>query len=319
MESHADGEQEMMRLQRSPLIVCLLFAAVAAAPRVSEGSTVSVMGGRNYGSRVFRDNAFTVADASQLTGRRLNFRLAIDHPTSGGVRQKSCTNADYSICDAFAQLNTLDGFDLQPRVLVPFTGAINLGSVTASDFFISTDEGAFVSGLRQLTFDPATNTLAGISDGFLNENTTYRIHVTNGILDTAGRHVSACGGACVVPFTTRTAAGTLVRIRQSMDLPLSNGANAYVLAGFPGASTSTASRKVTFTQDGMNDVFLAASVEPSLVNPLNGIVRTDQVNVDPAAPGAFQSSAVPNLIPPGTAGYYAFGSFLDRKSTRLNS
>src|SRR5262249_59044665 len=70
------------------------------------------------------------------------------------------------------------------------------------------------------------------------------------------------------------------------------------------------SRKVTFPQDGMNDVFLAASVEPSLVNPLNGIVRTDQVNVDPAAPGAFQSSAAPNLIPPGTAGYYAFGSFL---------
>src|SRR5207248_930585 len=28
------------------------------------------------------------------------------------------------------------------------------------------------------------------------------------------------------------------------------------------------------------------------------------------ASGAFQSSAVPNLIPPGTVGYYAFGSFL---------
>src|SRR5439155_9975496 len=59
-----------------------------------------------------------------------------------------------------------------------------------------------------------------------------------------------------------------------------------------------------------NDVFLAASVEPSVVDPFNGIVRTDQVKVDPTAPGTFQSSAVPNLIPPGTAGYYAFGSFL---------
>jgi hypothetical protein len=34
------------------------------------------------------------------------------------------------------------------------------------------------------------------------------------------------------------------------------------------------------------------------------------VKVDPTAPGAFQSSTVPNLIPPGSAGYYAFGSFL---------
>jgi hypothetical protein len=276
----------------------------------SARSTVAVMHGPSYGSRIFPDNAFTVADASQLTGRRINFREGVDYPNIGGVVQPSCTNADYSICDAFAQLNKLDGFDLQPRVLVPFTGAINLGSVNASDFFISTDKGGFVSGLRQLTFDPATNTLAGISDGFLNENTSYRIHVTNGILDNAGRPVNACGGGCVVRFTTRTATGELARIRQSMDLPLSNSANAYVLAGFPGASTSTASRKLTFTQNGVDDVFLAASVEPSLVDPFDGIVRTDQVKADPTAPGAFQSSAVPNLIPSGTAGYYAFGSFL---------
>jgi hypothetical protein len=95
-----------------------------------------------------------------------------------------------------------------------------------------------------------------------------------------------------------------------MDLPLSNSRNAYVLAGFPGASTSTASRKLTFTQNGTNDVFLAATVAPSLANPLNGIQRNDQVKVDPTASGAFQSSAVPNLVAPGTAGYYAFGSFL---------
>src|SRR5881296_1820432 len=305
-----EGRHEMTRLRRNLLTACLLFASVPATAQVSAGSTVAVMHGSSYGSRIFPDNAFTVADASQLTGRRINFREGIDYPNIGGVVQPSCTDADYSICDAFAQLNKLDGFDLQPRVLVPFTGAINLGSVNASDFFISTDKGGFVSGLRQLTFDPATNTLAGISDGFLNENASYRIHVTSGILDAAGRHVNACGGTCVVRFTTRTATGSLVRIRQSMDLPLSNSANAYVLAGFPDASTSTASRKITLTQNGMDDVFLAASVQPSLADPLNGIVRTDQVKVDPSTPGAFQSSAVPNLIPPGNAGYYAFGSFL---------
>jgi len=305
-----EGRHEMTRLRWNLLTACLLFASVPATPWVSAGSTVAVRRGRSYGSRIFPDNGFTVADASQLTGRRINFREGIDYPNIGGVVQPSCTNADYSICDAFAQLNKLDGFDLQPRVLVPFTGAINLGSVNASDFFISTDKGGFFSGLRQLTFDPATNTLAGISDGFLSENTSYRIHVTNGILDNAGHRVNACGGACVVRFTTRTATGELVRIRQSMDLPLSNSANAYVLARFPDASTSTASRKLTFTQNGVNDVFLAASVEPSLVDPFNGIVRTDQVKVDPTAPGAFQSTAVPNLIPPGGAGYYAFGSFL---------
>jgi hypothetical protein len=182
--------------------------------------------------------------------------------------------------------------------------------VNDSDFFISTDSDVFVSGLRQLTFDPATNTLAGISDSQLREDTRYHIHVTNGIRDSAGTAVNACGKTCVIPFTTRTASGELVRIRQAMDLPLSNPGNAYVEAGFPGAATSTASRKVSFTQNGVDDVFLAASVAPSLADPFNGIERTDQVKADPTAPGAFQTSAVPNLIPPGGAGYYAFGSFL---------
>jgi hypothetical protein len=63
---------------------------------------------------------------------------------------------------------------------VPFTGAIALSSVNDSDFFISDDSGAFVSGLRQLTFDPGTNTLAGISDRFLRQDTPSRIHVTSG-------------------------------------------------------------------------------------------------------------------------------------------
>ena len=276
----------------------------------SAATTVSVVRGSSFGSRIFPDDAFTVAGKAQLTGRRINFRQGVDYPKVGGVVQPSCTDADFSICDAFAELNTLDGFDLQPRVLVPFTGPIDLASVNTSNFFISADKGTFVSGLRQLVFDPATNTLSGISDVFLGEATPYRIHVTSGILDNTGRPVRACSGACVVRFTTRTASGVLARIRQAMDLPLSNAANAYVLAGFPGASTSTASRKIAFTQNGVDDVFLAASVEPSLANPLNGIVRTDQVKVDTTAAGAFQSGAVPNLIPSGAAGYYAFGSFL---------
>ena len=299
----------MRRLKVGLLIVGLGLSVPASLP-VFASSSVAVVRGTHYGTRIFPDNAFTVSDRNQATARRVNFRQGVDYPTVGGVVQSACTSADYSICDAFSQLNKLDGFDLQPRVTVPFTGAINLASVNDADFFITSDTGTFASGLRQLTFDSATNTLAGISDAFLRENTSYRIHVTNGIRDGAGNAIKACDGTCAVRFTTRTASGELTRIRQAMDLPLSNSRNAYVLAGFPGASTSTASRKLTFTQNGTNDVFLAASVAPSVSNPLNGIQRNDQVKVDPTASGAFQSSAVPNLILPGTAGYYAFGSFL---------
>ena len=299
----------MTRVRASVLVTCLALSAAAALP-ASAASAVAVKRGPHYGSRIFPSDAFTVRDRRQVTGRRVNFRKGIDYPSVNGAVRHACNGSDYSICDAFSQLDKLDGFDLQPRVVVPFTGAIRLSSVNDSNFFISNNAGAFVSGLRQLTFDPVTHTLAGISDKFLREGTRYRIHVTSGIRDSRGRRVKACGRACVVRFTTRTASGELVRIRRSMDLPLSNPHNAYVLAGFPGASTSTASRKLTFTQNGKNDVFLAASVPASVSDPVKGIVRNDQVKADPNAPGAFKASAVPNLIPPGSAGYYAFGSFL---------
>jgi hypothetical protein len=162
--------------------------------------------------------------------------------------------------------------------------------VNDKSFFITTAGGVFFSGLRQLTFDPATRTLAGISDKFLHEGTRYRIHVTNGIRDGKGRRVKACGGSCVVTFTTRTASGELVRIRKALD--------------------ASPPAKLTFTQNGKDDVFPALSVSPSVSGPLNGMVRTDQVKADPNASGAFKSSAVPNLIPTGAAGYFAFGSFV---------
>ena len=299
----------MRRLRSTALAACIGACAVAALP-ASASAAVSVVRDDHLGARIFPSDAFTTPDSKQLTGRRVDFRKGVDYPTIGGRVRSGCTDASYSICDAFEQLNKLDGFDLQPRVTVPFTGTIDLGSVSDANFFITAESGRFVSGLRQLTFDPATNTLAGIGDKFLEENTRYRIHVTRGVRDSAGQAVDACGGECVVRFTTRTASGELVGIRRALDLPLSDADNAYVLAGFPDARSSTASRKLTFTQDGKDTVFPAATVVPSVSGPANGIARNDQVKADPGASGAFKSSAAPNLIPPGTAGFFAFGSFL---------
>src|SRR3954468_12434808 len=267
-----------------------LAMALLVALGTSSAAAVSVKRGAHYGARIFPDNAFTVRDKAQLTGLRVRFRRGLDYPTVGGRVRKHCTSRTYSLCDSFRELNKLDGFDLQPRVAVPFTGGVKLGSVNDKDFFITTARGKFASGMRQLTFDPATRTLAGISDKFLKEGTRYRIHVTNGIRDGKGKRVKACRGSRVVRFTTRTASGELVRIRKALD--------------------AMAPTKLTFTQNGANDVFLAASVAPSVSGPLNGMQRVDQVKADPNVPGAFKTSAVPNLIPAGAAGYFAFGSFL---------
>jgi hypothetical protein len=275
-----------IRLLLAVAVACLALAADAQA------KPVSVVRGHHYGAMVFPTDALTVRDKNQVTGRRVHFRKGVDYPNVGGRIKKGCTSKTYSICDAFRELDKLDGWDLQPRATVPFTGTIKLASVTDKSFFIATRKGKFVSGFKQLTFDPKTHTLAGISDKFLKESTRYSIHVTNAIRDGKGKRVKACGTkkGCIANFTTRTASDELVRLRKALD--------------------AAAAPKLTFTQGGTDDVFRAATVSPSVAGPLNGMVRTDQVKADPKAPGALVSSPVPNLIPPGAAGYFAFGSFL---------
>src|SRR4051794_3643660 len=224
-------------MKRFYVLALACAVIVPAAPATAKSKTrhkahshrVAVKQGKAYGQRIFPDNFFTVRDKRQVTGRRVNFRKRRDYPRVAGKLHSRCTDATYSICDGFAQLNKLDGFDLQPRVVVPFTGAIKLDSVTDADFFIANAKGAFVSGLRQLTFDPATNTLAGISDKFLEEHTTYRVRVTSGIRDSAGKPVEACKRSCSVKFTTRTASGELVGIRRALDAAPSEPDSAYTL------------------------------------------------------------------------------------------
>jgi hypothetical protein len=288
----------------------VLMTVAGALPASAAPSGVSVLQGHRYGARIFPSNFFTEEDSRQVTGRRVEFEEGRDYPVVNGRVREECDRTNYSICDAFAELNKLDGFDIQPRVTVPFSGAIKLDSVDDSNFYLTDDTGNFASGMRQLTFDPATNTLAGISDKQLLESTSYRVVVTSGIHDAGGAPITACAGICTTRFTTRTASASLVNIRKALDLPLSNPHNAYVQAGVPGAASSTDSRKATFVQNGTPDVFQAVLVEPSIASPANGITRNDQVKADPNASGAFSSSTVPVLIPPASAGYYAFGSFL---------
>src|SRR5919204_6345940 len=64
----------------------------------------------------FPSDRFTVADSSQLTGRRVNLPL----PDS------TARPSDYEDANV---INTLDGFNLQPRLSVPFSGPIDVTTV----------------------------------------------------------------------------------------------------------------------------------------------------------------------------------------------
>src|SRR3990170_3705898 len=77
----------------------------------------------------FPSDFLTVRDRDQITG----LRVALPKPDCT-VRPSDCEDIDV--------LNTLDGFNLQPRIAIPFSGAIDPNSVSSDTvFLLAIDDG----------------------------------------------------------------------------------------------------------------------------------------------------------------------------------
>jgi hypothetical protein len=84
-------------------------------------------------------------------------------------------------------LNTLDGFNLQPRLSIPFTGPIDPSTASSRTVFLfalGADPG-FV-GINQVVWDPESKTLYAESDQTLDQHRPYLLVVTDGVRDTTG-------------------------------------------------------------------------------------------------------------------------------------
>src|SRR5205809_1246798 len=134
----------------------------------------------------FPCDRFTVFDHDKNTGLRVN----LPKPDCG-VRP--------SDCDDIKVINTLDGFNLQPRLSIPFSGPIDVSSGSSGTVFlvrlgdVHGGRSRHVVGINQVVWDPATNTLHAESDEFLDQHTRYLLVVTDGVLDSTRRPVR--GGA----------------------------------------------------------------------------------------------------------------------------
>jgi hypothetical protein len=126
----------------------------------------------------FPSNRFTTRDATQKTGLRVN------------LPKPDCV-ARPSDCDDIEVINTLDGFNLQPRLSVPFDGPVDPATVNSRTVFLVKLEPPSaarspVVGINQVAWDPATNTVHAESEALLDQHTCYALVVTNGVRDSAG-------------------------------------------------------------------------------------------------------------------------------------
>jgi hypothetical protein len=161
-------------------------AAALAAPLFAFGAGVSVrMDPSSPATTPFPSDRFTQVDWTQNTFRRVK----LPKPDCA-VRVSDCADIDV--------INTLDGFNTQPRITVPFTGEIDLATVTSETVYL-VNLGDTLSGhgfgdrvgINQISWDSAARTLVFESDELLNEHSRYLLVVTSGVRDKAGDPVEA--------------------------------------------------------------------------------------------------------------------------------
>src|SRR6266480_4968762 len=153
----------------------LILAAVVALPLVFPGGALAATGTK--AGQPFPTNLFTVPDASQLTGLRVDLPKpdCATHPSD-------CADIDV--------LDTLDGFNIQPRISIPFSGPIDKSTVSSSTVFL-VGPGGHVVGINQAVWEPAANTLHVESDEQLAQDTTYLLVVSRGVRAADGSPLDA--------------------------------------------------------------------------------------------------------------------------------
>jgi hypothetical protein len=285
-------------------------------------------------SGVFPTDIFTVADDTQKTGLRIKLPLP-----DCGVHVSDCLD--------LALINVLDGFNLQPRVTIPFDGDIDPTSVNSKNAFFAELGDADVDatatqgetrsprviGVNQLVWDPATRVLAAESDEQLRQHTRYAFVTTTAISDSSG-----------VPVRL---AEELPRFRHDLSLRQTNNPvfkkyrekllDALAALGKLGiAEEQVAGLSVFTTQSAtavlehIRDRIKMVTPEPATfrlgpagsrtvfsLGSIQAIEWQQQIKVNPPAfqtfkpqfPGATNLLLLPDQYKPGAVGRIAYGSF----------
>jgi hypothetical protein len=170
--------------------IVLLIAAIVLTPALAVAATHPLFNPQSNTQSPFPSDRLTVFDGQQLTGLRVN------------VPSPNCAT-NPSDCADIALVNQLDGFNLQPRLSIPFDGAIDVSTVSSKTVFLLKLPGrglgddeiedfrAQVIGINQIVWDPASLTLFAESNDHLDEDSNYALIVTTGVHDAAGKPIAA--------------------------------------------------------------------------------------------------------------------------------
>src|SRR5262249_54855507 len=163
--SHEGGLGMASRARCSALII-VVTVLLLGSPSSGLASVRSVFDLDNPDGGPFPSDRFTVTDESNITG----LRVALPLP--------DCT-ARPTDCDDLRVVNTLDGFNVTPRISIPFDGPIDLSTVNSRTVFFvrlgntrhndDDREPSARIGINQIVWDPDAHLLHANSHQLLDQ------------------------------------------------------------------------------------------------------------------------------------------------------
>jgi dienelactone hydrolase len=285
-----------MTLRPTRLIVLIVLVLLAPVSVLAAGVEARFdLTSPNGGP--FPSDRFTVLDLSQNTFLRVN----MPKPPACSATPAPPPTSVPTDCFDLDEINTLDGFNLQPRVRIPFTGAIDPTTVPGNVFLLRL---SLIGPLQrtevnQIVWDATSNTLFAESDELLEQHTSYLLVVTDGVRDASGNRVKATQafkdddsrdlavklyrtalsfalarahvrGAKVVAaslFTTQSATAVLEKIRDQ--IKATSPAPATILADVPRLTTVA----ITFNRQTGTATFTPSTLPLALFDPGTQIGR----------------------------------------------
>ena len=252
----------------------------------------------------FPTNLQTVEDANQATGLRVSLPLP------------DCA-ARPSDCEDVAVLNTLDGFSLQPRLSIPFSGAVDLATVSSDTVFLVDSAGRRI-GINQVIWEQATSTLHFQPERLLEQATSYLIVVTDGLKGADGSELDASRFRKFLNFgQTGDPAEKAYRKELLGALHWSGLGPGHIVdaALFTTQSITAISEKIRRQLDASSPApvsFTIGTLGQRAVFPFSSVlalVVNRQIATDPPT---YSPSTIPAAIPvvPGAIGTVAFGRFV---------
>jgi hypothetical protein len=253
----------------------------------------------------FPSNLFTEVDLTQAT------LLRVDLPKPDcAVRPSDCADLDV--------VNTLDGFNIQPRISIPFSGPIDVSTVSSQTVFLLGLSGRRI-GINQIVWQPATNTLHFESDEQLSARSPYLLIVTRGVHGADGEPLDRTAFWRDVLFG-RPADDAAKRYRTQLGLALAGAAIAGVhpsqIAGaslFTTQSIAAISQKIRAQIRASSPAapsFTLGSVGERTVFPLSTITAIHSRRQ--TGTSTFVTTPLPLAalqVFPGSVGAVAFGSY----------